>query len=193
MVDRARLRTLGVLIAIVLADPLHGVGQDSNEPREFPEFRGAWTLDEGATDGLRELSSRTGRPRLYDALGFEVARTLVIATTATEVSITKDSALAEIYRFDGSESQTRDPRTNVPLLPSYRFTLVAGMLALTKKTPGDRATETITDAYRLTGWNMLNVERQLSYVGPQGHLMTLRGARNTPQVLVYRRVETKPQ
>jgi hypothetical protein len=34
---------------------------------------------------------------------------------------------------------------------------------------------------------VLTVQRQLSYLAPEGHLRTLSGIRNDPQTLVYRR------
>jgi hypothetical protein len=163
--------------------------QDSFEPRQFAEFRGTWTLDEKATADLREVASRTGGTSLYDVLGFPVARKLVIATTPTEITVAKDSSLPELYRFDGSETQVRDPRTNAPLLPIYRFTLVSGMLALTTKTTKDRTTEIITDAYSLPEWTVLEVERQLSILAPEGFLRSLSRLRNFPQTMIYRRAE----
>jgi hypothetical protein len=176
-----------VLILVVVLAATRGWAQDVDKPREFPEFRGTWTLDETATEGLRRTVNRAGQPMVFDPLGFPVARTLVIATTPTEISITKDSDLPEVYRFDGTETQTRDPRTGVPLLPRYSFTLVAGALALTTKKVEPERTEVVTDAYSLAEWNVLRVERQLSYVAPQGYLRTLGGVRNVTQLIVYRR------
>ena len=160
------------------------VAQDSFKPREFPQFRGTWILDEKATEGLRQVE-RTGA--LFDALGSPVARKLLIATTPTEISVTKDSGLAEVYLFDGSENQVRDPRTNAPLIPRYRFTLVAGLLALTVTTPRERTIEIITDAYSMPDWNVLQVERQLNIVTQEGTLLTLSRDRPFPFTIVYRR------
>ena len=184
----ARRLSLTVGMFTLLAGPLASA-QDSFEPRQFAEFRGAWTLDEKATADLRPGASRTGGTTLYDVLGFPVARKLVIATTPTEITVTKDSALPELYRFDGSETQVRDPRTNAPLLPVYRFTLVAGTLALTTKTTRDRTTEIITDAYSMPEWTVLKVERQLSILAPEGFLRSLSRLRNFPQTMTYRRAE----
>jgi hypothetical protein len=176
-----------VLVASLLALASTAPAQDSYKPREFPEFRGAWTLDEKATEDLQQTTTRTGESRVYDVLGFQVARNLVIATSPTEFTVTKDSGLVEVYRFDGSENQVRDPRTNAPLVPTYRFTLVSGQLALTTKTPRGGTTEVITDLYSMPEWTVLKVERQLSILAPEGHLMTLARERNVPKTLVYRR------
>jgi hypothetical protein len=182
-----RCRALLILVSMaVLAGP-RAWAQDSDAPREFTELRGTWILDEAATEGLRRMVSRTGESRVFDGLGFPVARTLVIATTPTEMSVTKDAGLPEVYRFDGTETQTRDPRTGAPLAERYRFTLVAELLALTLMRPRGDMTEIITDAYSLTEWTVLRVERQLSYLGSAGHLRTLSGRRNDKQSIVYRR------
>jgi hypothetical protein len=180
-------RASRILVVLTLCAGATVFGQDSDKPREFPEFRGTWVLDEAATNGLQRTTTRTGETRVYDVLGFRVARTLAIATKPTEISVTKDSDLPEVYAFDGSETQVRDPRTNVPLQPTYRFTLVAGVPALTTKTPKDRTTEIITDAYSMPEWNVLKVERQLTILAPEGHLMTLSRSRNVPQTIIYRR------
>jgi hypothetical protein len=182
-----RCRALLILVSMaVLAGP-RAWAQDSDAPREFTELRGTWILDEAATEGLRRMLSRTGESRVFDGLGFPVAQTLVIATTPTEMSVTKDSGLPEVYRFDGTETQVRDPRTGAPLAERYRFTLVAELLALTLMRPRADMTEILTDAYSLTEWTVLRVERQLSYLGSEGHLRTLSGRRNDTQSIVYRR------
>ena len=156
--------------------------RDIQPPREFPEFRGTWIRDEGAGSGR--------------IAGLTVARTLVIATTPTEISVAKDGAVPEIYRFDGTEAQIRDPRTGAPLDRRYSFLLVADMLALTSRwtrLPGlgdsrkAAAIETITDAYRVAG-DVLTVERQLSVVWqPPGSIATMQNAGNNRQTIVYRR------
>jgi hypothetical protein len=180
-----------VFAAVALLGGSFTSAQDSYEPRQFSDFRGTWALDEKATEGLRQSTGRTGQATPYDALGFPVARKLVVATTSTEISVTKDSGLAEVYRFDGSETQVRDPRTNAPLRPTYRFTLVAGLLALTVKTPKDRTTEIITDAYSMPEWSVLKVERQLNIVAPEGFLLTLSRLRPFPQAMLYRREDSR--
>jgi hypothetical protein len=162
--------------------------QDSDQPREFPEFRGTWILDETATEGLRALENRVGESVLYDGIGFTVARTVVIATTSTAISVTKDGSVPpETYRFDGTETQVRDPRTGAPLDTRYRLTLVADALALTATLPGNDVTRIITDAYSLREWEVLVVHRTVSYAAAEGHLRTLAGLRNYPQTLIYRR------
>ena len=172
-----------VAVAVVAA-------QDSDRPREFPEFRGTWLLDEQATEGLRAVVSRVGESILYDPTGMPAARTLVIATTPTDISVTKDGTVPpEVYRLDGSESQVRDPRTGAPLEARYRFTLVGDALALTASLPGapGAPTRIMTDAYALREWEVLVVQRTLSYAAEEGHLRTLAGQRNYPQTLIYRR------
>jgi hypothetical protein len=164
--------------------------QTGNPWREFPEFRGVWTLDEAATTGLRANRGRAGG--LIDGLGFEAARELMIDTTPKEIALVKDGARPEIYTLDGQETQLRDERTGALLNLSHRFTLVAGRLALTsnRKTEGGRAgissTTIITDAYRIEG-DLLIIERQHSVlVQPQGHLVTPANP-NRGQVLIYHR------
>ena len=157
-------------------------------PRLFEEFRGAWRLDDAA-----------GRGRIA---GLPVARTLVIGTTPTEISVSKDGA-AESYAVHGREVPLVDPRTGAELQRSFRFTLVAGALALTStfKRPGNggpvpdmpfRLTNVVTDAYSVTG-DTLTIERQLSVLRePPGELVTLADPRNNRQTLVYRRVQSAP-
>jgi hypothetical protein len=179
-----------VLTVVLLAGGAAGGAagaQDSDRPREFAEFRGAWMLDEKATEGLRATANRAGESLLFDAAGMPVARRIVITTTATEISLTKDVGLPASYRFDGSETQMRDARTGAPLAARYRLTLVADALALTETLPGTGPTRVVTDAYSLQEWDVLIVHRTLSYVAPEGHLRTLAGARNYPHRLVYRR------
>ena len=178
-----------LLIVVALAclpGPL-ALAQDSDRPRAFPELRGTWLLEETSGNGLRQAVNRVGQQVVYDGLGFPVARRLVIATTPTEISLTKDGGLPERYRFDGVESQTKDPRTGGLLDGRYRFTLVAGSLALTSSLPSASTTQIVTDLYDLKEWDVLTVQRQLSYLAPAGHLRTLSGIRNLPQTFAYRR------
>jgi hypothetical protein len=177
-----------LLIAVALAclpGPLASA-QDSDRPREFPELRGTWLLDEKGS-GLRPAVNRLGQQVMFDGLGFPVSRRLVIATTPTEISLARDGGLPEIYRFDGAESQTKDPRTGGLLDTRYRFTLVAGSPALTSRLPSALVTQIVTDLYDLKEWEVLTVQRQLSYLAQEGHLRTLSGIRNDPQTIVYRR------
>lgn len=193
------VRCGALLIAVMLA--LVGGGrvsaQDSDRPRQFEAFRGTWLLDEAAgSGGIRSLVNRAGQPVTFDALGIPLARTIVIATTATQVSLVKDMGLPEVYSFDGTESQTPDPRTGAPLATRFTFTLVAEGLALTSRlgrccdTGGRSTTEIITDLYDLTAWDVLTVTRQLSYLRPEGYLRDLSGLRNNAQTIVYRRQQT---
>ena len=142
-------------------------------PREFPEFRGAWILDESA-----------GKGRIA---GIPVARTLMIATTPTEISLVKDSSTTEVYSFDGTE--TPHEAGGVTLGFSFRFTLVADGLALTTRRTrnGGSLTNVVTDAYTVAD-NALTIERQLSVVQqPPGILVTLSDPRSNRQTIVYRR------
>lgn len=165
--------------AAILAVPV-GRAQDSDRPREFGEFRGTWVRDQRAPSGGVGLS-------------YYVARSLVITTTPTDIAVTKDAGLAEVYRMDGTETQTKDPATGALLIPRYSFRLVAGQLALTTRTTtgpnaaGLRTTTILTDAYSLPEFNVLRVERQISLLQePPGYLQTL-GVRNATEVYMYRR------
>ena len=59
--------------ALVAFPTLAWAQAESSPPREFPAFRGTWTLDESA-----------GRGHIG---GLPLARTLAIATTPTEISL----------------------------------------------------------------------------------------------------------
>lgn len=147
-------------------------------PREFPEFRGTWVLDESA-----------GRGHI---VGLPLARTLRIATTPSELTLTKDSG-DDVYRLDGTEVTVGDT--------VKRVTLVAGALAVTtrrtRRQRGYAFTNIITDAYSVNG-DVLTVERQLavavepdpapgSGIQSPGHLVELSEPRNNRQTIVYRR------
>jgi hypothetical protein len=130
-------------------------------PRQFTELRGTWTLDERAGKG--------------HIAGLPVAQTLVISTTPFEISLVKDGKDPETYRFDGSESLAKDPATGTVLDIRRRFTLVAGMVALTSKRTRGQLPIIITDAYSVDG-DILTVERQNSVLAdPPGNLVTLSG------------------
>ncbi len=167
-------------VAIAGAAPL---AQDGDIPHEFAEFRGTWQYD--ATSSVRDAQ-----------LALRVAKVLVIATSPTAITLTKDGGFPEVYPLDGSETQTRDPRTGAPLDPRYSFRLVAGALALTTKTSSgspvrQRLTNIVADAYRLTRADTLTVERQLSVlVEPPGSLRMLGGLLNHTDTLVYRRCDS---
>jgi hypothetical protein len=69
-------------MALVMAVPSLALAQGAEQQpaREFSAFRGTWTIDESA-----------GRGHIG---GLPVARTRVIATTPTELSISKDGHFA---------------------------------------------------------------------------------------------------
>jgi len=185
-----RISLARVLCCLAMVAPALVTAQTRNPPLEFNEFQGTWTLDETATQGLRPNGGTAGG--LIDRIGFRAGRILVLATAPTEISIVQDGSAPEIYRFDSRDRQVRDARTGALLNISHRFTLVAGMLALTR-TEGDGGGEgtrgnatIVTDAYRVDG-DVLTIERQHSViVRPDGHLATLA---NPPRrsTLVYRR------
>lgn len=163
--------------------------------RNFSEFRGTWALDEKATDGIQYVTRRTGEQIPFDAIGMEIARRIVITSTDTQVILTKDDGVPEPYGFDGIERQSKDPRSGAALARRYSFALVAGAMALTSRTTNccdadqRSSTQIITDAYRLAGFDVLNVERQFSVLRePPGSLMTLSRLRGLPYSSTYRRV-----
>ena len=184
-----------IVVVLAFAALLEARVQDSDHPREFTQFRGTWLLDDTGPEDIRQRVDRLGRPVTFDGLGLPLARQLVIETTGTAITVTKDAGLPEVYRFDGAETQTKDPRTGAPLAHRYSFTLVAQTLALTSKITrccdvgGGASTEIITDAYSLAEWNVLRMERQLSYLRPEGFLRDLSGARNNKQTIFYKRQE----
>jgi hypothetical protein len=146
--------------------------------REFKEFRGTWVRDDTAGQG------RIG--------GLPVAQTLTIATTATELALTKDGD-DDVYRLDGQDSILGDT--------VKRVTLVAGALAVTTRrtrhSRGYAFTNIVTDAYSVSG-DALTIDRQLSVaVQPDpdqsgieklGHLVELSEPANNRQTIVYRRM-----
>ena len=166
-----RLLARFLCYAALVALPTRAWAQaESSPPREFPAFRGTWTLDESA-----------GRGHIG---GLPLARTLAIATTPTEISLVKNSSPAEVYRVDGTETNLGDGRR-------ASLTLVAEALALTtrrtREQRGHAFTNIITDAYSVVG-DVLTVERQLSVlVQPPGFLSTLSNPDNNRQTIVYRR------
>ena len=179
---------LGFLGAALIGFPAMALAQaEAQPPREFPAFRGTWVLDQSAGTG--------------HIAGLPLARTLVIATTPTEISVAKDAWAAEVYRVDGSETSVRGDLRGSMLL-------VADALALTTRNVrccqrGYAFTNVITDAYSVAG-DTLTVERQLSVVvqpagvkegradpGP-GRLATLQDPNNNRQTIVYRRAVQPP-
>jgi hypothetical protein len=188
-----RRRTIFGLLIIVAVLASMPAWTQTNSPREFVEFRGTWSLDEAATSGLRPNQGRAGG--LIDGLGFQAARELVIDSTPAQIAVVKDGASPEVYTLDGQATQLRDERTGALLNTSHRFTLVAGMLALTseRKTESNRAgvtsiTTIITDAYRIGG-KLLIIERQHSVLEqPAGHLISTANP-SRRQVLIYHRAQ----
>lgn len=146
--------------------------------RDFFEFRGTWNLDETAGNG--------------HIAGLRVARQIVITTTQTVFTVVKDGGEPEVYHMDGAERQLIDPRTGVGIDRFFRFTLVAGAVALTHReirggSPADRRSNITTDALSVAGAT-LTIERQLSVmVAPPGHVLEMSDARNNQQTIVYRR------
>ena len=173
-----------VLVALVMGATT--VTSQSQRPRDFAEFRGAW---------IHDADSSAGR-----IAALPVAKRIVIATTPTEFTVTKDSNPPETYRIDGSEVRLRDERTGVEFRQTHRFTLVAGMVALTSTSErsvaggpasagtGNRTLTTIiTDAYSVIA-DTLTIERQHSVLTlPEGHLVTLSNLANNRMNMVYRR------
>jgi hypothetical protein len=146
---------------------------ENRPPRLFPAFAGTWTLDQSGGSG--------------HIAGLPVARSLVIATSPTGVSVIKDLQPAEEYRWDGKTPARSDGQG---VLHSG-IVLVAETLALTtthtREARGHAFTNIITDAYRVSG-DVLTIERQLSVlVEPPGSLATLEEPANNRQTLVYRR------
>jgi hypothetical protein len=158
-----------VLAATILIFPAMASAQ--SPAREFREFAGTWILDENASSGR---------------ISIPVARTLVIATTPTQLSVIKDDAIAEVYPFDGTQTDLWDGRR-------ANFTLVSDSVALTTRRTRTREglsrTNVITDAYAVAG-DVLTIERRWSILWqPPGTLATL--GDSDPQYfrqrLVYRR------
>jgi hypothetical protein len=110
---------------------------------EFLELEGTWLLDESAGAG---------------AISVPVARSIVITTTPTELSVTKDSAPVETYRFDGTEFDLADGGR-------ASFLFVSDMVALTTRRTRTRdglsRTNVVTDAYAAAG-DVLTIERRWS-------------------------------
>src|SRR5688500_18284088 len=151
-----------ILIAVVVLATRAAWAQAPSQPapRTFQQFVGTWVLDEAASTGELRITPR-------------VAVTMTIATTPEQITVTKrlrlgpgdrssDSPPPEVYRFDGSEPPVVDARTGATLSRSYRFALVADMLALTVKEgrSGEGSFELVTDAYAVDG-DVLTLHRQL--------------------------------
>jgi hypothetical protein len=159
-----------VLAAVLLMYPAVTLAQ--SPPREFLELEGTWLLDESAGSGR---------------ISVPIARSIVITTTPTQLSVTKDSAPVETYRFDGTEFNLVDGRR-------ASFLIVSDMVALTTRRTRTRdglsRTNIVTDAYAVAG-DVLAIERRWSILSqPAGTVLTLgdKDSRVFRQRLLYRRV-----
>jgi hypothetical protein len=184
MVRPASVRTL--LCAAVVLLPSLSLAQADGPARTFPEFVGAWVLDEAASTGRLGIAPR-------------IPMRMTIGTTADAITVSKEPRLhasdrasrtpaPEIYRLDGSETSRVDAGTGVTLDISHRFTLVADMLALTvtERRAGGGHTA-VTDAYTVAG-DVLTLHRQLTSVTASGQLRVMQDpANNLRHTFVYRR------
>ena len=191
---RPALLSLTFAISMVAGAAL---AQNERPVRTFPEFVGTWSLDRPASTG-RLMPSTAVR--------------LTIATTSTEVTVTKvldlppeppgqegrrlgtNNPPPEVYRLDGTP--TIRERGQYEL--SYTFLLVADALALTEKTSnwvrrGDplmserNAFTMVTDASSVNG-DVLTVHRQLTSVNGTGEIRVMQGPTgNFRQTYLYRR------
>lgn len=192
-------RTSVILTVAALGMAAPALAQDARAFRTFPQFVGTWVLDEAAS---------TGRLRMAPP----PPRTVTIATTTTEISVTRTIELPpeppgregfrlstetpppEVYRFDGTEIV----RTRGTYEHAYTFTLVADALALTTKTRnwvrrGDpqmserEAFTSVTDAYSVAG-DVLTLHRQLTSVDGEGRIYEMQEpANNFRHTYIYRR------
>ncbi len=164
-------RGLIVLTMVAVAAGVHA--QNSQPPRTFSQFAGTWVLDEAASTGRLNMTPR-------------IPLRLSIETTPDAITVTKrprlrpgdrapESPPPEAYRLDGTETRAVDAATGVALDRSYRFTLVADMLALTIKEGrhGESGPFTlVTDAYAVDG-DVLTLHRQLSSISPARTIYTM--------------------
>ena len=166
--------------------------QTEKPVRLFPQFVGTWTLDEAASSGRLTMAPR-------------IPLTLTIATTPTELTVTRRLRLApadrasatpppEVYRLDGTETWMKDDRTGVLLDVSLRFTLVADMLALTTRNAprtGGRAFTQVTDALAVEG-DVLTLHRQLTSMTDAGAILVMQEPTNNfTHTFVYRRAPAR--
>ena len=176
-----------VAVAVLATLPAWAQAPSPPLPRTFPQFVGTWVLDEAASTGQLRLTPR-------------IALTMTITTTPEHITVTRrmrllpgnpssESPPPEVYRLDGSETPVIDARTGARLSRSYRFTLVADMMALTVKEGrrGDGSFELVTDAYSVDG-DVLILHRQLVVVTPPGYIATMGNpANNFRHTFIYRR------
>jgi hypothetical protein len=144
-------------------------------------------LDEAASTGRLNITPR-------------IPLRMTIEMTPQAMTVTKiprlrpgdnaPAAATEVYRLDGMETRAMDAATGVALARSYRFTLVADMLALTIKEGRhgeDGAFTLVTDAYAVDG-DALTMHRQLSSIAPSRTIYTMVDpANNLRHTFVYRR------
>ena len=183
-----RQRVHGLLLVAALAAPVAVAAQNNLPPRTFSQFAGTWVLDEAASTGRLNITPR-------------IPLRMTIDATPLAVTVTKSPRLrpgdrapaapaAEVYRLDGMETRVMDAATGVALDRSYRFTLVADMLALTIKEGRhgeDGPFTLVTDAYAVDG-DVLTVHRQLSSISPSRTVYTMVDpANNFRHTFVYRR------
>src|SRR5688572_5655103 len=178
------------LVAVAALATLAAKAQAPNQPspRTFPQFVGTWLLDEAASTGRLRLTPR-------------IPRTLTIATTPEEITVTQrlrvaefDSVsewplLVEVYRFDGTETTHSNGRYG-PFEYRTIFTLVADALALTtKERPrgGDGGFNVVTDVLSVDG-DVLTLHRQLVAVRSPGYIATMsEPTNNFRHTFIYRR------
>lgn len=154
--------------------------------RTFPEFVGTWVLDEAASTGQPQITPR-------------IPLRMTIETTPETIVVTKrprlhpnDRASAtpppEVYRLDGSETRLMDGTVTLDI--SHRFTLVADMLALTRKesrTAFSSGHTAVTDAYSVSG-DVLTLHRQLTSVTAAGEIRVMQHPPNNfRHTYIYRR------
>ena len=158
-----------------------------NLPRTFPQFAGTWVLDEAASTGQLNIT-----PRIAERLTIEIAPQTITVTKRLRLRPTDRLPATpppEVYRLDGTETPIVDERTSATLDRSYRFTLVADMLALTIKEgrAGVSNFTMVTDALEVQG-DVLTVHRQLVSVSPDRAINTMSvPANNFRHTFVYRR------
>jgi len=179
---------LALLCAAAIALPMPVRAQTERPVRTFPEFAGAWIIDDAASAGRQTPS---------------VPRRLTITTSPQSITVTKvlqipdppperaayqygtNNPPPEVYRLDGTPTIVGE-RT---FEHHYTFMLVADALALTVKTVrlGDRSFTQVTDAYSLAD-DVLTLHRQLTSVNPEGQIRAMQQpANNVRQTFVYRR------
>jgi hypothetical protein len=178
-------RYVVILCTLVGMLPAVASAQADGPARTFPEFVGTWVLDETASTGRLGITPR-------------IPLRMAIATTPLTITITKqlrlrpgDHAAAtpppESYRIDGSETRLVDERTGASLDVTYRFTLVADMLAFTVREGNGNGSTAVTDAYTVTG-DVLTLHRQLTSVTRSGQIRVMQDPlNNSRHTYIYRR------